>query len=154
MNPEQISQLVITKIKELRARLSAERRAQNDYEMSAVIDALASTTTSASLQVPANGDFQIEGYNTSFELTAAGVPSLRIKIQDETSGIPFSPDPVPIELVATPGAIVAGTAPVRYGMRLWNYTIPANAKLNIQIENSDTSTRQVRISFKGKLLKA
>lgn len=149
-----IAQIVVQKIQELRARLNAERKAMNDYEMSAVIDAAASTTTSASLQVPANGDFQIEGYNVSFELTAAGVPSLRIKIQDETSGIPFSPDPVPIELVATPGAIVANTAPIRYGMRLWSYTIPANAKLNIQIENSDVATRQVRITFKGKLLKA
>jgi len=145
---------VIQKIKDLRARLNKERLVVNDYEMSAVIDALPQTTTSTSLQVPANGDFQIEGYNTSFELTAAGIPSLRIKIQDETSGIPFSPDPVPIELIATPGAIVAGAAAVRYGMRLWSYTIPANAKLNIQVENSDVSSRQVRISFKGKLLKA
>jgi len=145
---------IIEKIKELRARLNAERKCMNDYEMSAVIDAAAGTTTNVSLQVPANGDFQIEGYNCSYEVSAAGVPTLRLKIQDETSGITFSPDPVPIELVATPGAIIANTVPVRYGMLLWSYTIPANAKLNIQVENSDVASRQVRISFKGKLLKA
>lgn len=141
-------------VRSLRATMTAKNKFENDFEMSAVIDCVASTTTIAIIQVPANGDFLIEGYNASFRLSAAGFPSLLVKIQDETSGIPWSPDPVPVELIATPGAIISGTSPVRYGMRLWSYLVPANAKLSIAVENTDTSNREFKITFKGKLLKA
>jgi len=140
-------------VQKLRATMIAKNKFQNDFEMSAVMDCVALTTTQSVITVPGNGDFMIEGYNASFTVTTAGLPSLLVKMQDETNGIPWSPDPVPVELIATPGAILANTNPGRFGMRLWSYLLPANSSLQISVQNTDSVNREFKITFKGKLLK-
>lgn len=148
---------VVAQILLLKAEWANRRKVEQPYELSAELTCAPNgIVTTNSLLIPANGDFLMEGYNVSYEHDGSGKPTLQLKLTDENGNVPFSPDMVPIELVATPGMIVANVPPVRYGMRPWTYLLSAKSALRIEVRNNSTVAvnLKVRITISGRLLKA
>jgi len=141
----------------LKSKWTERRKLEQPYELSAeLICPPSGVVTSNKLLIPSNGAFLMEGYNISYDADTTGLPTLQIKLSDESGNIPFSPDFVPIELVATPGLITAANPPIRYGFRPWMYLFSAKTVLNIEVRNTSiqATSRMVRITVSGRLLRA
>ena len=151
---ESLSHPVYT-VDEARAMVASLKTSQRlrrrfDFRRQFVITAGAYGTDEVPL--PTEGAFESEGYNIEYTTQADGTAPVYIRMKSQSDGQGQSNDYLPIRSISTPGAVVAGSPGIRYGMRPFWHFYEKSDKLTIEFDGTQMTAGQtitVNIVFTG-----
>lgn len=137
-----------------RARLQKQFDLCQFFEFTSRWTATKAATGRQEIIIGNEADFQVLGYNIEFGLgTSSAIDVVSLQLSQDRGNRQWSNDKIPIYSIATPGPRVVAAPPSRYGFRFFPGFAPANDKIKIDWENSDTTTDvEVIFTLSGFLL--
>lgn len=125
----------MSEIIKLKQQMASRQSIVRAFDIPQTIVCKANHVEQRTIPLSTQGDIELKGYNIAYDLTQAGLDVLSIKFTDLSKSYPFSSDFVPLRLISTPGAKVAGEAGIRYHYREFHRYIQKNGDLFIEINN-------------------
>lgn len=84
------------------------------------------------VNLPSEGAFEQVGYNIQYTTQQDGTAPFFVRFKSQGDGQGQSNDLLPIQAIATPGAVIAGQTAPRYGFRPFWHFYPKDDRLTIE----------------------
>lgn len=131
-------------------QLSEGQKRQRQYDFVRRITIKAGIASQDEVNLPTEGAFEQIGYNIMHTVQADGTAPVFIRMASQSDGQGQSNDLIPIQLIATPGALIPGEQSIRYGYRPFWHFYPKDDRLTIEWDGKALAEDiQVDIIFLG-----